>query len=356
MIKYVNKIIFLWLYVFVLVGCKEDKTHTVSDLFTESYPLSIKKEWHINEDSLAVIEGLICDGENLIINDFHLGDSYTLFDVKSGEYIARFGAIGEGPEEIPLGCYGYLSKRYFSVFNDRIKIVMKYDIDSLRSGKVNGSPLRLTKYNIPKMEISRLIAIDDSTFVASGTYESRCQYLLFDKNSKVLDYGVDVYNSTDSLFDIYTKYLANQGDLVMNPKKKEFASSVNFSSNIDFFEIVNNKIIVKKCLRLGDPISKPFVGGGGTIFSVDLTEDTQIGYINLSATTQYVYALYSDKKVYEASRKSNTVLVFDWNGNPVKKYILDTDAYYIAVDEVHQNIFAAVKNSESGWNIVCYSL
>lgn len=113
---------------------------------------------------------------------------------------------------------------------------------------------------------------------------------------------------------------------------------------------------MKKSLRLGDPISKPFVGGGGTIFSVDLTEDTQIGYINLSATTQYVYALYSNKKVYEASRKSNIVLVFDWNGNPVKKYVLDTDAYYIAVDEVQQNIYAAVKNSESGWSIVCYSL
>ena len=354
--KYVNKIIFLWLYVSVLIGCTENKTHTVLELFSESYPLSIMEEWCVNEDSLAVIEGLICDGENLIVNDYHLGDSYTLFDVKSGEHIARFGAIGQGPDEIPLGCYGYLSKKYFFVFSDRIKTIMNYSLDSLRSCKVNGSPMRLAKYNIPNMEISRLIAIDDSTFVGSGTYESRYQYLLFDKNSRVLDYGIDVYNSTDSLFDIYTRYLANQGDLVMNPKKKEFASSVNFSSNIDFFEIVNNKIKVKKSLRLGDPISKPFVGGGGTIFSVDLTEDTQIGYINLSATTQYVYALYSDKKVYEASRKSNIVLVFDWNGNPVKKYVLDTDAYYIAVDEVQQNIYAAVKNSESGWSIVCYSL
>lgn len=355
--KYVNKIIFLWLYICVLVGCKEDKAHTVLELFPESYPLSVKKEWQINEDSVANIEGLACDGENLIVSDFYSGDSYTLFDVKSGEYIARFGATGEGPDEIPLGCYGYLSKSYFSVFSDKIKTVLKYSFDSLRSSKVNGSPVRLAKYNISDAEISRLIAIDDSTFVGSGTYKSRYQYLLFDKNSKVLDYGVDVYNSTDSLFDIYTRYIANQGDLVMNPEKKKFASSVNFSSNIDFFEIVNSKIKLKKTLRLGNPISKPFIGGGGTIFSVDLTEDTQIGYINLSATTQYVYALYSDKKVYESgNRKSNTVLVFDWNGNPVKKYILDTDAYYIAVDEAQQGIFAAVKNSESGWTIICYAL
>lgn len=74
------------------------------------------------------------------------------------------------------------------------------------------------------------------------------------------------------------------------------------------------------------------------------------------ATSKYVYALYSDKKMYENNRKSDTVLVFDWDGNPIKKYSLDTDAYYIAVDSTQQSLFAAVKNSSSGWKIICYAL
>mgnify|MGYP001513596386 FL=1 len=65
---------------------------------------------------------------------------------------------------------------------------------------------------------------------------------------------------------------------------------------------------------------------------------------------------YSDKKMYENNRKSDTVLVFDWDGNPIKKYSLDTDAYYIAVDSTQQSLFAAVKNSSSGWKIICYAL
>lgn len=58
----------------------------------------------------------------------------------------------------------------------------------------------------------------------------------------------------DSAFNVYTKYLANQGVLIMHPQKKLFAYSVNFSSNIDFFTIKNNKIELIESLRLADPM------------------------------------------------------------------------------------------------------
>lgn len=350
---------FLLLYICVLGACKEEKPHTVLELFSESQLLSKKKEFTINEDSLARVEGLVCEGENLIVYDRHLGNSYTLFDVASGKFIAPFGSIGQGPTEIPLSCYGYLLRRCFSIFNDQTGIVMKYNLDSLRNGKVNADPVCLTRYHIPDAQISRLIAIDDSTFIGAGTYKSRYQYLLFDKNDNVIDYGVDVYNVADSSFNAYTKYLANQGDLIMHPEKKIFAYSVNFSSNIDFFKIENNKIKIVESLRLGDPICEPIaesVAGGSMCYSVNRTENSQVGYIYLSATAKYVYALYSDKKLNENGWKSNIVLVFDWAGNPVKKYILDADAHYMAVDEERQSLFAAIKNGDGGWNIVCYAL
>lgn len=358
--KQVDKItpLFLLLSMCALVACKDGKPQTVLDLFSASQPLSQKKEFAINDDSLARIEGLACDGENLIVSDYHSGYSYTLFDANSGGYIAPFGMIGQGPTEIPLGCYGYLSSRCFSAYNDQTGIIMKYSLDSLRNGKVNGSPVCLTKYEIPGVEISRLAAIDDSTFVGAGTYQSRYQYLLFDKNNRVLDCGVEVYNAADSAFNAYTKFLANQGDLIMHPEKKSFAYSVNFSSNIDFFEIVNNKIKLIKSLRLGDPICEPEIRtiGGNTYFSVSRTESSQVGYVGLSATAEYVYALYSDKNLNKNGWKSNVVLVFDWDGNPVKKYVLDTDAHHIAVDEDRHSLFASVVNSEGGWSIICYAL
>lgn len=354
--KQVNKIILLFgiLCLCVLGACKDEKQRMALGLFSKSQTLS-QKEYTIDEDSLAVVEGIICDGENLVIYDFHSGNSYTLFDEKTGEYITRFGAIGEGPGEILLGCFGNLSRKNFSVFNDQARFVMKYCLDSLRYGEDNLAAC-LTKYDILDADISKLIPIDDSTFVGAGLYKSRYQYLLFDKNNKVLDYGIDIYNAEDEDFNIYTLFLSNQGELVMHPQKKLFAYSVRFSANIDFFEIVDNRIKLIKSLRLGNPILKSVVEGGGLIHSADVTENTLLGYINLSATAKYVYALYSEKKVYESARKSTVVLAYDWEGNPVKKYVLDTEAYYIAVDEDRQCLFAAIKNAENGWSIICYSL
>ncbi len=345
-------LLFLFLNTWLWTACTEEKPQTVLELFPEDIQLSQKKEYNINEDSLAIIEGLTCDGENLIVYDFHSGESYTLFDEKSGEYIAHFGRIGQGPTEILIGSYGYLFRKCFTVFSDQSRAVMKYNLDSLRNGKTDAT--LLTRYDIPDMQVSRLITIDDSTFVGMGTYKSRYQYFLFNKHNKVLSCGADVYNAADSAFEKYTKFLSNQGDLVMHPRKKVFASSLNFSSNIDFFEIANHKIHLIKSLRLGNPIFKPV--NGGRFFYVDSTEDTQTGYIHLSATANYVYALYSDKKLDGSYRKSNVVLVFDWEGNPVKKYVLDKDAHYIAVDDEQKSMFAAVVDSEGGWTVICYRL
>ncbi|MEG0464814.1 BF3164 family lipoprotein [Bacteroides sp.] len=358
MIKQLPKVLSLLLYISILGACKEEKPRTVLELFPESQFLTQKKDFAINEDSLVQVAGLACDGKNLVVSDAHSGHSYTLFDAHSGEYIAPFGVIGQGPAEIPANSYGYLSSGCFTVFNDQTGVVMKYSLDSLRSGQPNASPVCLTRYTLPDAQISRLIAIDDSTFLGAGTYQPRYQYLLFDKNSNVMDCGVDVYNAADSTFNVYTKYLANQGVLIMHPQKKLFAYSVNFSSNIDFFTIKNNKIELIESLRLADPICEPQVGkiGDNTFYSVGRTENSQTGYIQLCGTTKYVYALYSDKKVNENGWKSDTVLVFDWAGHPVKKYTLDTTAYHLAVDEERQSLFAVVKNSDDGWSIVSYAL
>ena len=275
--KQLNKLIFLLLNTCTFMSCNSGKNHTVLEIFPESLQLS-RKECGICDDSLAVVEGLVCDKGDLIVYDFHSGNSYTLFNGKNGDYIARFGAIGQGPTEIFVGCLGNLSKRCFSVLNSQASNVMKYSLDSLSNGKMTSAPVRLTKYDIPDMEISELIAIDDTTFLCAGTYQSRYQYLLFDNKNKILDYGVDIYNAADSAFNTHTRFLANQGDLIMHPEKKKFAYSLRFSSNLDVFEIVDGKIKLIKSLRLGDPKLKSTVESG-IFYSAKLTEDWIFEYL-----------------------------------------------------------------------------
>ena len=344
----------------MFVACKEHSENWLDDRFPAAVQMSRQGGFDVPEDSLGVVEWMACEGGNLIAFDLHSGACYTLFDAGTGAYVGRFGTIGQGPAEIPAGCYGYLSGKCFSVFNDQVKFVMQYSMDSLRNGHADASPIRLASYDIPDLWLSRLIALNDSLFLGAGLYQSHYQYVLFDRHSRVMDKAVPVYNASDDAFNFSTRYLANQGDLVKHPREDKFAYSLNFSSNLDFFEIDEGKLAVIRQLHWGDPDYRPSemdLGNGYVGFSADLTESSIVGYINLAATGRYVYALYSDKKVYESARKSKEVLVFDWDGNPVRRYALDADAYSIAVDEASGKLFAAIVKEDTGeWDIVCYPL
>ena len=339
-----------------LGACNNKPSPTIEELFPETVSLNQRKECLISEDSLGRVEGIACDEENLVVFDTRSNQCFTLFDQSSGRQIARFGNIGQGPLEVLFGSSGYLGKKCLIAYNDQSKIVMKYNLDSLRCGVIDGAPIRLTKHNISNALISRLIPIDDSTFVAGGTYKTHYQHLIFDSYGRVLDYGIDVYNAADSSFNTETRFLSNQGYMAKHPYKNKFAYSVNFSSNLDFFEVVNNKIELKRSLRLGNPACESLVENGGQLFSARPTKESIHGFIEVCATPKYLYALYSDGKIYEVQRKSKTVFVFDWDGNPIKELLLDTDVFHIAVNEKEQNLFAVVKNEDGGFNVICYVL
>lgn len=340
----------------MLGACISKNSTAVDSHFPDSQYLSQQMEFSICEDSIGRIEGIVCDDDNFIIYDFHTGNSYTLFDAETGEYISRFGTIGQGPGEILLGCFGYLTNRDFLVYNNSMKQILKYKIDSLRIEKRPMRAQRLAKYELPEMNISRIAPLCDSLYVGGGCHISGSQYALFDKNGKVIDHSIDTYNAKDASFDKFTKYLSNQGDFVKHPHQNKFAYSVNYSSNLDFFEVKDSKIKPIKLQRWKNPVLKSVVEGNGTMFSANPTEKTETGYINICSTSQYVYALHSNKPLYENWRKSTTVLVFDWDGTPIKKYILPQEAYYIAVNEKLQRLYAAIKNKDNGWTVACYGI
>ena len=61
---YLSFTLLLLLSMCILGGCEKEKSHTVLELFSESQSLSPKKDFYVNEDSIAIIEGLSCDGKN----------------------------------------------------------------------------------------------------------------------------------------------------------------------------------------------------------------------------------------------------------------------------------------------------
>lgn len=344
------------LFFIILISCDDSNNNKLSIKFNKSETLTQFSDFSINEDSLGKVEGIFCSDNYLIVFGLYEEYLYSIFDCSSGQFINRFGQIGQGSDEIPFGSQGYADKKYFYIFNDQVKQIYSINLDSLKHENNSKLMKRFIKYNIPNAQFSKLLVTSDSTFIGIGDFQTGNLYTLFNYNNNILDSNIKSYNAENKAFNNYTRFISNQGCVTIHPKKKKFAFSPFFSSNIDFIEITDNKISPINLLRLENPLYDALTEGNGTAFRAIPSREAITGYIDLCSTSEYVYALHSSKKLYENWRKSTEILIFDWEGNPIKQYILDKEAYHIAVNERLNRIYVTIENDNGDWDIVCYKL
>ena len=119
-----------------------------------------------------------------------------------------------------------------------------------------------------------------------------------------------------------------------------------------------DKIHLIKSLHFANPNYQPV--SNDNLNRVIPSKENIIGYLDICATKEYIYALYADKKRFTDNKSNNynsdTILVFDWNGNPIRKLKLTNEAYYICINEDRQMLYAAVKDASYGWSIISYKL
>lgn len=318
-----------YLYIFILlllVSCKE-----TSSLLSEFPNRNIKiteEPNRIDSDNLGLIEGIHCNNSFLVTLDFHNRKSYSLFNLGNGNMVKRFGEIGNGHFEIPIGCEGNIYNGKFVAFDDETKQIASYTLN-LDSTLVKCDTIE--KYKIPKAQFTKVIPMSKENFIGMGTYNDKYQYVLFDKKNNILDYQHEIFNADDKQFNTYHKFLTNQGCMVRHPNKPLFVGAIRYSSNIDFFKIDDEKIINIKSWYGEAPQYIPQQRMG--LSQIIPSDDAINGVINLSATNNYIFALYSEASLKKEPHKSNIILVFDWDGNKICKIEMKDEIYYIAANE-----------------------
>lgn len=336
------KKLFFFLSLLLLVSCGEQQG------FLERFPdyegKIVGENLPIDSSKIGMLEGLHCDSSYIVALDFHDHKSYSLFSAKTGKLLSRFGEIGKGNMEIPIGCEGSIFENSFVVFGDESRLMASYRF----AGDSCSSKCSQTwRYKIDEAQFSQILPLDSQRFVGMGTYKDRYHYLLFDKSNRVLDYGFEIYNAKDEKFNTYGKFLANQGKLARHPKEPKFVGTTNQSSNIDFFSIENGSIKRIKSIQLKNPsYTQEEIMGMNRVIPAD---DAINGFIDLCATDKYVFALYSGDKLKESHYCSKTILVFDWNGDEKFKINMHNAIYYIAVSG---NILYTVENDEKGRHVI----
>lgn len=78
----------------------------------------------------------------------------------------------------------------------------------------------------------------------------------------------------------------------------------------------------------------------GDGYFADITKKTRDSFVGGTVTDSLIYLVYSGNLAIENIHKGRAIFVFDWNGNPLKKIVLDRLVNVIAVSADNKHLYS----------------
>ncbi len=320
-----------------LFGCANTPKDKFVDSFQHvgiiklySHPIRLEKE----ALQLSYIFEMVERDSLLIINEFP--DPHYCMKIidLSKNTVRNFGKKGKGPSEIQSGSCNFSIGNNNLYVSDRINY-FTYSIDSLK--KTIDNPV-FKLYFRPK-EASFLNTTYCNGFVVGGTIRNRIGLYNTLTKQIVCKYGYEVGPMVEQAF------------YYSNPSKNLVAYFQSRSATMGILEITDNDVTMKE-FSWWKSAQKESVGDNGRISALP-AKDERNGFITAAVTEKYIYALYSGKTMNRRTIESLSnaflseyVYVFDWQGKPVKRYLLDQEVRSIAVDKNDETLYAASYKGE----------
>ena len=335
----------------LFTACSEPPHGTnFKDYFSKTEVVALKGETVAlmeGEKPLSYMFNMTFFDSLIMVNEFPDREyTYKLIDLRD-KSVRLFGKKGEGPNQLLSDAF------YFSVdqkdkrlyLTDQVHYYI-HDIDDLKRGQ--DEPAK--KFTIDQQEkrfMGSTVHVDG--YIVGSMYHKRfCAYHIEDGDF----IEVGEYPGGPSMA------MANQSFFMNHPTNNMAVYGMTRVPEFGVLTVLQDTIEVNK-FSWGDTpldVHQSPVGMG----VVD-KEGSTYEYTSVAATENYIYFLYSGKTIDESSREtmiksglSNEVFVLDWEGKPVKRYLLDQPTRSIAVDDQAKILYAASFEKEP--KLVAYPL
>ena len=339
------KHLFYLFFLLLVISCTDQKTSlSPVSLFTQTKFIShisiIQPELSQSPYNLALFDSLLVWSDPF--GEYH----FTLFDIRNNKQVLRFGNIGRGPGELMKGSTGKKYKNnYYASHDPNQKKVVLYSIPDLALGSAKHY---LTTNFTDFGSFYNATPVNDSLFIGE-IYLDESKYALVDHNSHLVFTGY-AYPDDGKELSSNVKFFAYQGKFYQNPADQNlFVHIGSYGAILDFLKIENNEIVRKNLLSLIIPKYQPLNISGAR--GVILDDNCIIGNCDIAVTKDFIYMLYSDNILrnehrIDNPRNSDTILVFDWDGQPIMCYKSDVKLYKICVSEDNKIMYGVIMNPE----------
>jgi hypothetical protein len=324
----------------------------------------------IEQSTLPVLQGeLIASGDYLdhpgqmVVSDDRLvvldrsAPMVHVFGLPAGTHLGSFGQNGEGPGE-------YRSAWQVERDAKDPRDVWIYDISLLRMTRLGFSQVPLPEVrevvnlNAGSGVFLHPVWLSDTTLVVSGITPTHAdgRLLLTDRAGGVIRMiGKPPRHPGSAAIPTTVLQHAYEGPLAVHPDRTRFALATRQADRLEIYRSDGNQLaeVVGATGFLPEFEVKERAEG----VSMATGDNLRVGYVDLAATRDHIYALFSGVLRRDAGSSTffgREVHVFDWSGAKVGRMRLDEPAFTIAVTPDGTRMYAVRHEPQPA--IVAYSL
>jgi hypothetical protein len=281
-----------------------------------------------------------------ICNTNSKDNQLILVNIQSGKVLKELIHRGRGVGELTSMAFCPTADRdKLWIFDPNLKTIFNVDWKRAVSD---------VKYLIEPIAVLPEIGVYfgiDTTFIASMVYSNNNRFQILNSQGKLIKSCLS-YPKPEHYRDIPDHVYATglQGFYTVKPDNRKFAFAATTAGGIQFFNYNPDSISMTANLNFYDPI-----------FSVDqgvcvISRESKIAFIDISCNENYVYMLYSGMPMmkYAETQTCKHLLVFDWNGNPIKRYELEEELAAFKVNSSGDKMYGIAYMPET--TIVQYDL
>ena len=289
---------------------------------------------------VAVVDSL------LIVKNRNVERFFYGYNIKTQKKVGECIPFGIGPKEMLDPVWVFMPGDTLGIF-DRNKRFMDVYSDYRLLVCDTVSPIRRIRFE----ELLQNPVYLPNVGIISSTFQTEeHKFVLFDLDGNRLSYFGDYPSSYEEL-TVSEKVVAFMGDIAVKPDGSRWVMS---HKAMDMIEIYDNKLNLLHRIQGPDKIFPEVEEGYERVHRKGVSRK---GYFFPVATNQYIYVLY-DGRIYDTQNPTrylrDKLLVFDWDGKPVKYYKLSKPIFHFDIDEKHGILYGLSDNPE--FHIICFSL
>lgn len=269
-------------------------------------------------------------GDILYASDFR-GDSLLYCYSLSGQrFVKQMLPQGQGPDE-------FLSPVEFFISDSSIFIHNRWHFTA-RNYVFNEKDFSICSQeeliHLP-LNLDRIYPISESRFVASGVFDD-CRFLILDSDGNIISECGDFPDcqSGEEAIPNTAKAMFHQSQFGYNPVRKRLACAT--SNVLELWDYTPETLVLHKRLLLA-PYHYQFNLSPDGVYAENDNPDAELGTRGITVSDDYIYVLYSPNtyRMHEEQKETlnSEIWVFDWEGTPIRKILVDTRVECFCVDE-----------------------